>query len=209
LKNPPVSGGRLSIFTLVGLLALAVVHGQAPQPQSPRPLPPAATSGASVPVDYVIGPEDVLGVVVWKNAEMSGDVTVRPDGMVTLPLVGDVKAVGLTPSALRDVLTKAAAKYYENINLTVVVRQINSKKVFITGEVRAPGSQLLTGPRTVLQLIALAGGLTEYADAENITVMRSQGGKTVTFKFNYKDVSRGRKLDQNIDLVPGDTVVVP
>jgi polysaccharide export outer membrane protein len=170
----------------------------------------ATAKPAEEPADeFVIGAEDVLGIVVWKNAEMTGDVTVRPDGMITLPLVGDIRAVGLTPSALKDLITKAAAKYYENVAVTVVVRQINSRKVFITGEVRAPGSQPLIGPRTVLQLIALAGGLTEYADAENITVMRTQAGKTRTFKFNYRDVSRGRNLAQNIELMPGDTVVVP
>ena len=162
-----------------------------------------------VPSDYVIGPEDVLGVVFWRDQEMTGDVTVRPDGMITLPLIGDLRAVGLKPSALRDGIAAAASKYLEDINVTVVIRQINSRKVYITGEVKTPNAYPLTGPRTVMQLIALAGGLNEYADGGNITIMRTEGSQARTFKFNYKEVSKGRNLAQNIELKPGDTVVVP
>lgn len=189
--------------------------------QTPRPngatRPPAGTTAttatgtaaAVVPSDYVIGPEDVLGVLFWREADMSGDVAVRPDGMITLPLVGDVKAAGLTPAVLRDTIQEAAAKYLTDPNVTVVVRQLHSRKVFITGQVGTPGAFPLTGPRTVMQLIALAGGLTEYADGEQITIMRDEAGKTRSFKFNYKDVAKGKKLEQNIQLKPGDTVVVP
>jgi polysaccharide export outer membrane protein len=140
---------------------------------------------------------------------MTGDVTVRPDGMVTLPLLGDMPAAGMTPDALRAQIQTAAAKYVQDPSVTVVVRQIHSRKVFITGEVKTPGAYPLTGPRTVMQLIALAGGLNEFADAKGITVMRNQGGQTESFKFNYKDVARGKNLEQNIVLKPGDTVVVP
>ena len=157
----------------------------------------------------MIGPEDVLGIVFWRDADMTGDVTVRPDGMITLPLVGDLRAVGLKPDALRDLITKAASKYLEDINVTVVVRKINSRKAFITGEVRTPGGYDLAGPRTVMQLIALAGGLTEFADGGKITIMRQENGQTKTLKFNYKDVSRGKNLEQNVEVKPGDTVVVP
>ncbi len=168
---------------------------------------PAPTS--SLPADYVIGPEDVLGVVFWRDQDMTGDVTVRPDGMVTLPLLGDIPAAGLTPEALREQIQKAAGKYVQEPNVTIVVRQINSRKVFITGEVKTPGAYPLTGPRTVMQLIALAGGLNEYADAKSITVTRSEQGRQRSFKFNYKDVAHGKGLEQNILLKPGDTVVVP
>jgi polysaccharide export outer membrane protein len=129
--------------------------------------------------------------------------------MITLPLIGDLRAVGLQPAALREAITKAAGRFLEDINVTVVVRKINSRKAFITGEVRAPGAYDLAGPRTVLQLIALAGGLTEYADGKNITVMRNEQGQMRTLKFNYKDVSRGKNLSQNVEVKPGDTVVVP
>lgn len=170
-----------------------------------------ARPGASAvpPPGYVIGPEDVLGILFWRDQEMSGDVTVRPDGMITLPLMGDMKAAGLTPDALKQQIQQAAAKYINDANVTIVVRQINSRKVFITGQVSTPGAYPLTGPRTVMQLIALAGGLTEYADVKNISIMREEQGRTRSFKFNYKDVSRGKNLQQNIALQPGDTVVVP
>jgi polysaccharide export outer membrane protein len=162
-----------------------------------------------LPADYVIGPEDVLGVVFWRDQDMTGDVTVRPDGKVTLPLLGDVYAAGLTPEALRDEVQKAATKYLQDPSVVVVVRTINSRKVFITGEVGTPGAYPLTSPRNVMQLIALAGGLTEYADSKNITIMRLEQGTQRSFKFNYKDVAGGKKLEQNIQLKSGDTVVVP
>jgi len=163
--------------------------------------------GPSVPVsaDYVIGPEDVLGILFWREADMSGDVTVRPDGRISLQLLGELQAAGMRPDALREEILKSAAKYLADANVTVVVRTINSRKVFITGEVRMPGPFALTAPRTVLQLISMAQGLTEFAKSEEISVLR--GSKA--FKFNYKDVSKGKKLEQNILLQPGDTVVVP
>jgi polysaccharide export outer membrane protein len=186
----------------------AAPHAQEQQPASPvTAMPP--TTAVAVPADYVIGPEDVLGVVFWRDQEMSGDVTVRPDGMVTLPLIGDVQAAGLKPEALKEQIQTVAAKFLNDANVTVVVRQINSRKVFITGQVATPGAYPLTGPRTVMQLIALAGGLNEYADSKNISIMRVEQGRTRSFKFNYKDVAKGKNLQQNIQLLPGDTVVVP
>jgi polysaccharide export outer membrane protein len=171
--------------------------------------PAAAAVVVPVPNDYVIGPEDVLGVLFWREQDMSGDVTVRPDGIITLPLIGEVKAAGMRPDALRQQIQASAAKYLTEANVAVVVRQINSRKVFITGMVQAPGAYPLTGPRTVMQLIALAGGLLEYAETDHITIMRDDGQRTRSFKFNYDDVAKGKKLEQNIPLQPGDTVVVP
>ena len=127
----------------------------------------------------------------------------------TLPLVGEVQAAGLDPKTLEKDILARAESYLTDPNVAVVVRKINSRKVFVTGQVETPGAHPLTTPLTVLQAIALAGGLTEFADQKNITVLRTEGAKTVTFKFNYKDVSRGKKLEQNILLRPGDTVVVP
>jgi polysaccharide export outer membrane protein len=168
-----------------------------------------SATGAAVPTDYLIGAEDVLGILFWREQDMSGDVTVRSDGVISLPLLGEVRAAGLRPSELRDQIQTAAAKYFTEPNVSVVVRQINSRKVFITGQVATPGAYALAGPRTVMQLIALAGGLLEYADGEHISVMRQEQGRTRAFKFNYKDVAKGKKLEQNIALLPGDTVVVP
>jgi polysaccharide export outer membrane protein len=161
------------------------------------------------PADYVIGPVDVLGIVFWRDPEISGVVAVRPDGRITIPVIGDMSAAGLRPDALQAAILKAAGKYIADPNVAVVVRTINSRKVFVTGRVTTPGGHDLRGPLTVLQAIALAGGVTEYADSKNITILRTKDGQTQTFKFNYKDVSKGKKLEQNIVLLPGDTVVVP
>lgn len=164
---------------------------------------------ADTPADYVIGPEDVLGVVFWREADISGDVTVRPDGRITLPVIGEMQAAGLRPSELQTRILSAAAKYLTDANVAVVVRTINSRRVFVTGRVTTPGGHLLKGPLNVMQAIALAGGLTEYADAKNIAVLRKSSTGTERFKFNYKDVAKGKNLEQNIALLPGDTVVVP
>ncbi len=147
----------------------------------------------------------MLGILFWREMEMSGDVTVRPDGMITLPLLGDVRAVGLTTDQLKDVLQKSAARILPDANVTVVVRQLNSRKVYVTGQVGMSGAYPLVGPRTVVQAIAMAGGLTEYAKGEEILIVRG----STTFRFNYKEVQRGRKLEQNIQLQPGDQIMVP
>jgi polysaccharide export outer membrane protein len=187
---------------------LLAVGTFAQAPARPAASVEAASADAGI-VDYVIGPEDVLGVIFWRDTEMSGDVTVRPDGRITLPLIGELQAAGVTPDALKQQIQAAAKKYLSDANVAVVVRQINSRKVYITGMVTTPGAYSLAGPRTVMQLISLAGGVTEFADSSNITIMRTSGAKTTSHKFNYKDVSRGKNLDQNLLLRPGDTVVVP
>jgi polysaccharide export outer membrane protein len=197
------------LFTRCSLAVLLIVAGSVhADAQAPNPTAPAQAAPA-LPEDYVIGPEDVIGVIFWRDTDMSGDLTVRPDGMITLPLIGDINAAGLKPDALKARIQTAAGKYVTDPNVTIIVRQLNSRKVFITGQVATPGAYPLTGPRTVMQLIALAGGLSEYADADNVTIMRQEQGRTLSFKFNYRDVSKGRRLEQNIQLAPGDTVVVP
>jgi polysaccharide export outer membrane protein len=140
---------------------------------------------------------------------MSSDVVVRPDGKISLPLVNELQAAGLTPAQLRAAVEKAAAKWVKEPDATVIVKTINSRKVSILGNVGKAGTYPLTGDMTVLQLIALAGGLQEYADAKGITIMRKQDGRDVTLKFNYKDVVKGKNLQQNVSLKPGDTVIVP
>jgi polysaccharide biosynthesis/export protein len=169
----------------------------------------SATGALSAATDFTVGPEDVLGVLVWREAEMSGDVTVRADGMITLPLLRDVEAAGLTPNELAEHIQERLREYVTDASVTVVVRQMNSRRVFITGEVGTPGAYPLASPLTVMQLIAIAGGLTEFADANGISVMRTAVGKTTTLKFQYKDVAKGKKPEQNVQLKPGDTVVVP
>ena len=174
---------------------------------APEAVPVAGTAVA--PTDYVIGADDVLTVVFWRDKEMSGDVVVRPDGKITLPLVNDVDAAGSTPEELRDRISKVAAQFLEEPAVTITVKQINSRRVFITGEVGKPGPYPLTAPTTVLQLIAMAGGLNDFAHREEIVVMRTENGRAVTFPFDYAAVAKRKKLQQNIVLKPGDVVLVP
>jgi polysaccharide export outer membrane protein len=183
----------------------------APAPAAPAPTAgaPAAPAGAVIPPGYLIGPEDVLVIVFWREKEMSAEVAVRPDGKISLPLLNDVNAAGLTPEQLRGQLLEAASKFIEEPSATVIVKEIRSRKVFVTGQVAKPGPYALAAPTTVLQLLATAGGVLEYADSKHIRVMRTENGKPVSFTFNYKDVIKGKNLKQNIELKPGDTVVVP
>lgn len=173
------------------------------------PPPVAAAPGVNLPPEYTIGADDVLSIVFWRDKELTADVTVRPDGKISLPLLNDVQASGLTPAQLKDRIVEESKKYVEDPNVTVVVKQINSRKVFITGEVRKPGPYPLTAPTTVLQMLSIAGGLGDFAKSEKIMVVRSENGKAVPYKFNYKEVIEGKKLAQNIELKPGDTIIIP
>ena len=203
-------------FTLALVLSaaasLAAQQPAAPAQNGNGAKPPAGVTiptGVATPPDYVIGPDDVLTVVFWRDKDMSSDVTVRPDGKISLPLLNDVQASGLTPDQLRLQLTEAATKFVEDPTVTIVVKEIHSRKVFITGQVAKPGPYGLAGPTTVLQLIAMAGGVLEYADSKNITILRNENGRPVSYRFNYKDVSKRKNLRQNIELKPGDTIIVP
>lgn len=197
---------------LVILSSLSVIDLGAQVPaQTAKPAQPGAPTGAvaAIPAEYTIGPEDVLGVVFWREPDLSGDVTVRPDGKITLPVIGEMVASGRKPEVLQAEIAAAASKYISAVNVVVIVRTINSRKIFVTGRVTSPGSFPLMQPLTVMQAIALAGGLTDFADPKGITILRVENGKSRTVPFNYQDVARGRSLDQNVVLQPGDTVVVP
>jgi polysaccharide export outer membrane protein len=166
-----------------------------------------------VPANYVIGPDDVLNVVFWRDQDMTREVTVRPDGKISLPVVNDLQASGLTPDQLRESIAKASARLYtDEPTVSIVVKQINSRKVFVTGGISKPGAYPLIGPMTIAQLIALAGGLIEYADQEHISVVSSDkkpDGTPFRYKFDYKQFLKGENLKQNIELKPGDTVIIP
>jgi len=168
-----------------------------------------AAPGVNMPPEYTIGADDVLSVVFWRDKELTSEVTVRPDGKISLPLLNDVQATGLTPAQLKDRIVEESKKYVEDPNVTVVVKDIKSRKVFITGEVRKPGPYPLTGSTTVLQMISISGGLADFAKPDKISIVRVENGKPVSYKFNYKQVIEGKKLVQNIELKPGDTIVVP
>lgn len=196
---------KIILIWLVAMVALSVWaqdKGTAPMPAPVK----AVTDDPS----YTIGPEDVLNVSVWKEPDFSNAaVPVRPDGMVSLPLLGDVQAAGKTPSQLSDDLTSKLKKYIEEPRVTVVVTGMNSRRVYILGEVNHPGPMGMSANMTVLQAISAAGGPTAYANTKKITVLRNDQGKQAKYLFNYKEVIRGNNQDQNIQLKPGDTIVVP
>jgi len=200
-----------SLFVVCAALsAIAPVSAQeATAVRAGSTMSAARAVAVPLPAGYVIGAQDVLSIVFWRDKDMSADVVVRPDGKISLPLLNEVQAAGFTPEELRARLTEAATKYVEDPTATVVVKEIHSRNVYITGNVAKPATYPLVGDMNVLQLIALAGGLQEYADAKHIVVIRSEGGRQQYHKFNYKDVVRQKRTDQNILLKPGDTVVVP
>jgi polysaccharide export outer membrane protein len=204
----------LSIALGVSGIVLATSASAQTGPATPHPekAPSAARTtavGIPVPEDYVIGPDDQLSVVFWRDKDLSADVTVRPDGKITLPLLNDVQASGLRPDQLRDKVAEEAKRYVEDPQPTIVVTKINSRKVFITGEVAKPGPYSLMAPTTVLQLISTAGGLTQYAHSKKISIMRTENGRQIAYHFNYKDIAAGKNMKQNIELKPGDTIIVP
>jgi polysaccharide export outer membrane protein len=198
---------KRTIFAFLLILSSVTVWSQTTSTTAQPAAPPkAATDDPS----YVIGAEDVLSVTVWKEPDFSNSaVPVRPDGKVSLPLLGDVEAAGKTPSQLADDVTARLKKYIEEPRVTVVVVGMNSRRVFILGEVNKPGPTGMSANMTVLQAISAAGGPTAYANTKKITVMRTENGKQSRYLFNYKEVIKGNNQDQNIILKPGDTIVVP
>jgi len=198
----------VAAFVMVALTSqtgLAAAQATPAAPQSSRSTE-ASSASVKVPPGYVVGPADVLSIVFYRDKEMSADVVVRPDGKISLPLLNEINAAGQTQEALRTTILEAASRILEDPDVTVQVREIKSRNVYITGNVARPATYPLNGEMTVLQLIAVAGGLLEYADAKNIGVLSADG---VRHKFNYKDVVRQKNIAQNIQLKPGDTVVVP
>lgn len=162
----------------------------------------------TTPPGYTIGPDDRLAINFWRDKDLSSDVVVRPDGRISLPLLNDVVAAGLTPEALRQQLVELAKRFVAEPTATVIVTEIRSRHVFITGNVEKPGSFSMNVPITVLQLIASAGGLREFVSGKNIVIVRNDGGHQTRFNFDYQAAVKGA-LRQNIELKPGDTVIVP
>lgn len=178
---------------------------------SPAPAPAQTTSAratTSLPADYVIGVEDVLSVIFWREKDMSADVIVRPDGKISLPMLNDVTAAGLTPEALAAEVAKAGTKFVRDAGATVIVKEIRSRKIYIIGEVAKPGTFQLGSEMTVLQALGEAGGFIEGADKGDVIIVRNEGGNERRFKFNYNDVVKGKNPAQNIKLMPGDTIIV-
>jgi len=168
-----------------------------------------ASGQIATPSDFVIGESDVLNINVWKEPEISQSVVVRPDGKISLPLIGEVLVNGLTPVQAQTLLANKLQSILTNPQVTVTVTEIRSRMVSVTGEVAKPGAYPLLVPTTVLQLITNAGGLGQFANKKGIFVLRTVGGKQQRFPFNYSRVIKGEKPEQNIQLHPGDMVVVP
>lgn len=187
------------------MASIVLAMACASRPVTPPP-PPDAPQG-----EYRIGPSDVLQVMVWKNPELSVEVPVRPDGKISVPLANDVQAAGLTASELRDILTQAIAEYVTAPDVTVIVTQVNSKRVYVVGEVQRPSAIPLTDDMRALDAIAAVGGFTPYADRNDIKLLRTGGDGTVTeYRFDYPGFLRGSLGPEvNIRLLPGDTIVVP
>ena len=173
--------------------------GTAPQP----------TAGAVAGSEYIIGASDILTVTVWKEATLSGPILVRPDGMISLALLGDVRAAGLTPLELADQISQRLKKYYQDPKVSVVVTAIHSKQVFLIGEVNKKGPVEMTSGMTLLEAISSAGGLTDYANAKKIYLLRNMDkGTQIRIPIHYKEALKGDS-NFNVALRPGDTIVVP
>jgi len=204
----------------VGALTMPVLlRGQNPQESSQATqsasAKPAANrpEGVNPPVkvgkDYVIGADDVLDVSVWKEQDLTRTLQVRPDGKISMPLLGDVEAAGLTPSQLAQTVSDKLKRYLTAPQVTIILTQINSQRVYVTGEVTRPGAYPVLPGMTILQAITSAGGLTQFANAKKIFLMRDENHIQTKYPFSYKEVLDGRKAEENLPVRAGDTIVVP
>jgi len=190
----------------VGLLAQS---SDQPKPAANKPdRPPETGQETGAAPDYVIGADDTLHISVWKEPDLSEQLPVRPDGKISMPLLNDVQAAGLTPLQLKDSLTEKLKKYIADPRVTVVVLAMNSRRIFVTGEVVHSGPINLLPHMTVLQALAQAG-FTQFANPKAIYLLRTENGKQQKLPFNYKEVVKGNHPEENIELKPGDTLVVP
>jgi polysaccharide biosynthesis/export protein len=223
LQEGILRGPRKVMFGAWALLAIATTFAQTAAAQRAEPTQRAAvTAASSVPAgaadtkarpeapvtgDYRLGPGDKLRIEVYKDTQLSQSVQIRPDGKITLPLVGDLVATGRTPIELRDVITTALKEYVNNPSVTVIVVEATAATAYVMGEVNHPGAIALQGDMTVLQALAMAGGLRDFADAKNIRILRKGPAGVQTIRFNYKEASRGE--GSPMYLRPGDTVIFP
>jgi polysaccharide export outer membrane protein len=210
---------QLKALAAVGLLAAipwAGAHAQGKPEETASasvraPVSDVSTERQAATTDphYLIGAQDVLDVSVWKEPDLSRQVPVRPDGKISLPLLNDVQAAGLTPTELAAQITTGLDKFVTSPQVTVIVSQINSQRIYILGEVSHVGAYVLLPGMTVLQALSNAGGFTPFSNLKSIYVLRQENGKPQKYFFNYKEVVSGKKAEQNIELKAGDTIVVP
>jgi polysaccharide biosynthesis/export protein len=192
------------LFT-AGILAQSA---EGPKTRDDPPRPAEGTQDSATPSDYVIGADDVLKISVWKESDLSETLPVRPDGKISMPLLNDIPAAGLTPLQLKDSITEKLKKYIADPRVTVVVSAMNSRRIFVTGEVLHSGPMVLLPHMTMLQALSQAG-FSQFANLKAIYLLRTENGRQVKLPFNYKEVVKGNHQEQNIQLKPGDTLVVP
>jgi len=203
--------GLLACCALMGLVSAALLRGREKNNQGSAggQATPQQAGPAAADASYTIGVDDVLDISVWKEPDVSRSVPVRPDGKISLPLINDVQAAGLTPADLATEITGRLKKFLNDPQVTVIVTQINSRRVYIVGGVVRAGAYPLLPGMTVLQAISSAGGFSVYADTKAIRVVRVVDGKQTELPFDYHAVLKGSKSSENILLLPGDTIVVP
>lgn len=170
-------------------------------------LPPVSLDAEGV--DYILGAEDLIEVMVWKNPDLSGTVFVRPDGKISLPLIGDLQAAGLTSIELRDSIKVLLRRYKKTPEVSVIVREINSFSIFFVGEVVQPGKIQLKSETSFLQAVTMVGGFTEFANVKKIVLLRRENGQERRIRINYNDIISGKSSDSNVMLKRGDTILVP
>ncbi|MGD0793013.1 MAG: polysaccharide biosynthesis/export family protein [Terriglobales bacterium] len=209
------SAWKAAVAALVLISGIALAQDDAAQPADSS-APDKTASGkatnaaptSQVAPEYVIGPEDVLHIAVWKEADLTATLPVRPDGKISLPLLNDVQAAGLTPKQLADSVTEKLKKYIADPRVTVVVTAINSKRIYLVGEVLHAGATPMLPNMTVLQALSSAG-LSQFANTKRIYVLRTENGKQQKLPVNYRKLVKGEQIEQNYVLQPGDTIVVP
>ncbi len=202
---------RLLDIGLMGLVILILMTGVA-HPQADKESLPQKGVRAEIAADsssYVIGPEDVLYIHVWREADLSRNVPVRSDGKISLPIINEINAAGLTPLQLKEALTAKLKEFIENPTVSVTVVEANSFKVYVSGQVRNPGVYKLRSETTILQIIPMAGGFTDWANQRKVLIIRKENGKEKRIKVNYKKLLKGGEPGSDIILKSGDTVVVP
>jgi polysaccharide export outer membrane protein len=195
------------VIAWIMLISISLVQAQGNKEELSKK-PPQANMIAVSP-QYVIGPDDVLSIHVWREEALSKTVPVRTDGKISLPLINDIQAAGYTPLQLKDLLTQKFSSYIENPNVSVIVTEANSMKVYVSGQVKTPGVYRLRSETTLLQIIPMAGGFTDWADQKKILLIRNEDGRMKRYIVNYKKIVNGTAPKFNVILKAGDSIIVP
>jgi polysaccharide export outer membrane protein len=197
------------ILLLMTILLVALSAGAQAEESKPAAAPAGGAAAVDFGPDYLLGPGDVIDIAVWKDETLTKSVIVLPDGKISFPLIGEIKAAGRTVPQLKEEITKKISPYAPDPTVSIEVRQVNSMLVYVIGRVNAPGRFSLNTNVNVLQALTMAGGLNPFAKRDKIKIFRQEGGKTTIFRFKYDEVTEGTELEQNIILKKGDLIVVP